>query len=84
MSNCYFKEEIAVAQSIYEANNQNNYFMKSILISITLHCDNSKEQNIQNTLNGEGVASLRCELQSERNTLASGMQMQITVLQGSH
>ena len=73
MSNCYFKDEIAVAQSIYEANNKNNSFMNTILLRIkiispTLQCGNSKGQNIQITLNGEGGASFRCELWSERNT----------------
>lgn len=73
MSNCYFKDEIAVSYVIYEANTQNNTFMNTILLRIkiispTLQCDNSKQQNIQNTLKGEGVSSFRCKLWSERNT----------------
>ena len=62
---------------INEENTWNNSFMNTILlcfkmISSTLQCNKRKEQNILNTLNGEGVASFRCELWSEKN-FASGM-----------
>ena len=56
---------------INEENTWNNSFMNTILlrikmISSTLQCNKRKEQNILNTLNGEGVASFRCELWSEK------------------
>ena len=58
---------------INEENTWNNSFMNTILLRIkmitsTLQCNKRKEQNILNTLNGEGVASFRCELWPEKKT----------------